>query len=134
MLMQINGGELEGTRYFSKEQQTRMWRPHNVMGGPSSGDKVAEYRNLKDMWAKVRDKDAFLQLVDEPREDLAVPETDYTFAKVINAQAVGDFQALVQRQRRALRVSVGADAVAGLEAVVESWQPLQPVKISSGSR
>lgn len=27
------------------------------------GDKVAEYKNLQEMWTKVRDKDAFLQYV-----------------------------------------------------------------------
>ena len=29
----------------------------------ASGDKVAEYKNLKDMWTKVRDKDAFIEYV-----------------------------------------------------------------------
>jgi hypothetical protein len=30
-----------------------------------SGDKVAEYKNLKEIWAKVRDKDAFVQYVQD---------------------------------------------------------------------
>jgi CubicO group peptidase (beta-lactamase class C family) len=42
LMLQLNAGELDGKRYFSKEQQTRMWRPHNVQGGPSNGDKVAD--------------------------------------------------------------------------------------------
>jgi len=28
-----------------------------------TGDKVLEYKNLKDMWTKVRDKDAFIEYV-----------------------------------------------------------------------
>lgn len=63
----------------------------------------------------------FLQLVDEPREDLAVPETDYTFGRLIRAQAMGDYQALVQRGRRVLRVNLGRDAEAGLARLHEAW-------------
>ncbi len=51
----------------------------------------------------------FLQLLDDPSPDLAVPETDYTFGRLIQAQALGDFTALTQRGRRVLRVKLGAD-------------------------
>lgn len=61
----------------------------------------------------------FLQLVDEPGGDLAVPETDYTFGTLIRAQALGDFDALTQRGRRALRVSLGRDVAGGLARIAE---------------
>ena len=35
-----------------------------------------------------------LQIVDQPSEDVPVPETDYTFGALIEAQALGDFTAL----------------------------------------
>ncbi len=57
----------------------------------------------------------FLQLVDRPEDPVPVPETDYTFAKLIRAQADGDRQALVGRGRTVLRVDLGADPAAGLE-------------------
>lgn len=57
----------------------------------------------------------FLQIVDEPREDLPVPESRFTFGELIRAQAIGDYRALVGRGRRVLRVSLGRDADAGLE-------------------
>lgn len=57
----------------------------------------------------------FLQLVDDAAADLAVPETDYSFGALIRAQALGDWQALTQRRRRVLRVSLGGDVVNGLE-------------------
>lgn len=60
-----------------------------------------------------------LQLVDEPVEDLAVPETEYSFGSLIHAQALGDFQALKQRGRRVLRVSLGREVGEGLKAVLE---------------
>jgi transaldolase/glucose-6-phosphate isomerase len=62
----------------------------------------------------------FLQLLDEPREDLAVPETDYTFGQLIRAQAAGDYGALEQRGRRTLRVQLGQDVAGGLKRIAEA--------------
>ncbi len=56
----------------------------------------------------------FLQLVDEPTADLPVPEMSYSFGALIRAQALGDFQALRQRGRRVLQISMGNDIPAGL--------------------
>ncbi len=61
----------------------------------------------------------FLQILDEPAEDLPVPETDYTFATLIRAQAQGDFGALEQRGRRTLRVQLGKDVAGGLRQIAE---------------
>ena len=35
-----------------------------------------------------------LQIVDQPTDHLAVPETNYTFEALIKAQALGDFSAI----------------------------------------
>lgn len=59
----------------------------------------------------------FLQLVDDPGNDLYVPETNFTFGQVIRAQAIGDYKALTERKRRVLRVDLQTDAVAGLETL-----------------
>ena len=61
----------------------------------------------------------FLQLVDNPKEDLAVPETEYTFGALIQAQALGDFLALKQRDRRVLRINLGSDVTGGLNRLAE---------------
>lgn len=61
----------------------------------------------------------FLQLVDDPADDLAVPETNYTFGSLIGAQALGDIRALQQRGRRLLRVNLGRDVAGGLAHIVE---------------
>lgn len=61
-----------------------------------------------------------LQIVDDPSENLAVPETDYTFDALIQAQALGDFTALKQRRRRVLRVNVGHDTENGLKRLSEA--------------
>jgi transaldolase/glucose-6-phosphate isomerase len=61
-----------------------------------------------------------LQIIDQPADNLLVPETNYTFDALIEAQATGDFTALKQRRRRALRVNVGTDAHAGLKSLAEA--------------
>src|SRR5204863_4611354 len=60
-----------------------------------------------------------LQIVDEPAEDLPVPETDYTFGALIRAQALGDLTALKQRKRRVLRINLGGDSESGLKRLLE---------------
>ncbi len=62
----------------------------------------------------------FLQLVDEPEDDIEVPETDYGFAALIRAQALGDFRALRQRGRRVLRLNLGRDVAGGLARIEEA--------------
>ena len=49
----------------------------------------------------------FLQLIDEPAEDLEVPGEPYTFGTLIRAQADGDLQTLRNHGLPAVRVSVG---------------------------
>jgi transaldolase/glucose-6-phosphate isomerase len=61
-----------------------------------------------------------LQIIDHPSEDVPVPETDYTFGTLIEAQALGDFTALKQRRRRALRINLGSDTKSGLERLGEA--------------
>ncbi len=61
----------------------------------------------------------FLQIIDVPAEDVAVPETDYTFGELIRAQAQGDFTALQQRGRRVVRVQLGRDVAKGLANLEE---------------
>ena len=60
------------------------------------------------------DGGVFLQLVDEPAADLAIPETAHSFGGLIAAQAAGDAAALAQRGRPALRLNLGGDPEDGL--------------------
>jgi glucose-6-phosphate isomerase len=46
----------------------------------------------------------FLQVLEEPKEDRSIPGQDFTFGRLIAAQAAGDLAALRQRGRRAARV------------------------------
>ena len=57
----------------------------------------------------------FLQITSDDEFDIAVPEQKYTFGVVKAAQARGDFQVLLDRGRRALRIHLGHDVASGLE-------------------
>ena len=61
----------------------------------------------------------FLQITSDDAFDLPVPGQKYTFGVVKSAQARGDFQVLIDRGRRALRIHLGSDVIAGLEKVLE---------------
>jgi len=56
----------------------------------------------------------FLQVTCDDAQDLPIPGQKYTFGIVKAAQARGDLQVLVDRNRRALRVHIGADIDSGL--------------------
>ena len=62
----------------------------------------------------------FLQIVDDPAEEIPVPGTDFGFGRLITAQARGDLAALLDRGRRVLRVNLGTDAVQGLSVLEEA--------------
>jgi transaldolase/glucose-6-phosphate isomerase len=62
----------------------------------------------------------FLQLVDSPAEDVSIPGTAYTFGDLIRAQALGDYQALIKRNRRVLRVNLGKDPTRGLDLLQQA--------------
>ena len=62
----------------------------------------------------------FVQITAGDAADLAVPGEGYTFGLVKAAQARGDFGVLAERDRRALRVHLGADVSAGLATLTEA--------------
>ena len=64
----------------------------------------------------------FLQITCDDKVDLPVPGQKYTFGVVKAAQARGDFQVLIERGRRALRVHLGRDVNAGLAALTGAVQ------------
>jgi transaldolase/glucose-6-phosphate isomerase len=69
------------------------------------------------------DGGVFLQLTGGPRSDVEIAGEGITFGVLARAQAIGDFESLVSRNRRALSIDLGEDVDAGLaqlEAAVKS--------------
>jgi transaldolase/glucose-6-phosphate isomerase len=64
----------------------------------------------------------FLQITCDDAADLPVPGQKYTFGIVKAAQARGDFQVLADRNRRVLRVHLGADLADGLNKLQAAIQ------------
>jgi transaldolase/glucose-6-phosphate isomerase len=64
----------------------------------------------------------FLQITSDDAEDLPIPGQKFSFGVLKRAQAQGDFEVLAQRNRRALRVHLGADVRAGLAKLREIIQ------------
>lgn len=60
----------------------------------------------------------FLQITSDDAFDLEVPGQKYTFGVVKAAQARGDFQVLLDRGRRALRVHLSSDVPSGLNTLL----------------
>ncbi|MEZ5345070.1 MAG: bifunctional transaldolase/phosoglucose isomerase [Pyrinomonadaceae bacterium] len=60
----------------------------------------------------------FLQITSEDAEDIPVPGQKYTFGVVKAAQSRGDFQVLLDRDRRALRLHIGESVKHDLEKIL----------------
>ncbi len=61
------------------------------------------------------DTGVFIQITAADHADLTIPEEPYTFSVLKQAQALGDFRSLSAHGRRAIRVDLGTDALAGLQ-------------------
>jgi transaldolase/glucose-6-phosphate isomerase len=51
----------------------------------------------------------FIQITQEDKEDLPIPGMDYTFGTLAKAQAQGDLEALLGRDRRAMRIHLSGE-------------------------
>ena len=50
----------------------------------------------------------FIQITAEPEKDIDIPTEGLTFGTLIRAQALGDYEALIEAQRKVLRVHLPA--------------------------
>ena len=57
----------------------------------------------------------FFQIESTDRIDFPVPGEPYSFSILKQAQALGDFRALVSRDRRVLRINLGHDLLSSLD-------------------
>jgi hypothetical protein len=62
----------------------------------------------------------FLQLTAADSPDVPLPGEAFTFGVLKEAQALGDFESLAKRGRRAIRIELGANLTAGLEELLDA--------------
>jgi len=65
------------------------------------------------------DSGVFIQITADDLKDAVIVGEPFTFGVLKQAQALGDFQSLASRDRRAIRVHLGADVAAGLKTLLE---------------
>jgi transaldolase / glucose-6-phosphate isomerase len=68
------------------------------------------------------DSGVFLQITADDGEDLTIPGHRASFGVVKNAQARGDFDVLLERGRRALRVHLNGEIAAALKALQATFE------------
>src|SRR6185312_8052873 len=61
------------------------------------------------------DTGVFFQIIANDKVDFAIPGEPYTFAILKQAQALGDFRALVKRGRRVIGIDLGDNTTAALD-------------------
>ncbi len=64
----------------------------------------------------------FIQITAEMGTDLPIPGEHYTFGMLTAAQAMGDAIALSQRNRRLIRIHLGADIQSGLDHLLQALE------------
>jgi glucose-6-phosphate isomerase len=64
----------------------------------------------------------FIQITADNSVDVPIVNEPFTFGVLKQAQALGDFQSLASRHRRAIRVHLGEDIAAGLRTLLEIVQ------------
>ena len=69
----------------------------------------------------------FIQVTAENAVDVPLPNEAFTFGVLKQAQALGDFQSLSSRHRRAIRLHLGTDVAAGLRTLLEIVQKAFPI-------
>jgi len=69
----------------------------------------------------------FIQITADNAVDVPLPNEPFTFGVLKQAQALGDFQSLSSRHRRAIRVHLGTDVAAGLRTLLEIVQSAFPI-------
>ncbi len=68
-------------------------------------------------------KGLFIQITHAPENDIAIPGEPYSFGTLVAAQALGDYQALAERERRLIRFHLKGDVTLGLRRIRDSlWR------------
>ncbi|HZM90900.1 MAG TPA: bifunctional transaldolase/phosoglucose isomerase [Blastocatellia bacterium] len=69
----------------------------------------------------------FIQVTADNSVEVPLPNEAFTFGVLKQAQALGDFQSLSSRHRRAIRLHLGTDVAAGLRTLLEIVQKAFPI-------
>jgi transaldolase / glucose-6-phosphate isomerase len=82
------------------------------------------------------DSGVFIQLTSDDINDIEIPGEKFSFGVLKQAQALGDFESLAARHRRAIRVDLGRDIEKGLRRLLSLVQAAvsQPAAVEAAIR
>jgi glucose-6-phosphate isomerase len=80
------------------------------------------------------DSGVFLQLIASDAQDVPLPGEKFTFGVLKQAQALGDFESLSKRGRRAIRVDLGNDIAGGLKKILAAVQQFEGAAAASAQK
>jgi transaldolase/glucose-6-phosphate isomerase len=69
----------------------------------------------------------FIQITADDKEDAPIAGEPFTFGVLKQAQALGDFESLASRNRRAIRLHLGSDIAGGLRTLLEIVRSSFPI-------
>ncbi|HEV7920298.1 MAG TPA: bifunctional transaldolase/phosoglucose isomerase [Thermoanaerobaculia bacterium] len=75
------------------------------------------------------DTGVFLQLTGGAGHDVPLPGEQFGFGVLCRAQAIGDFESLVKRNRRAISINLGADIEQGLRRLTQTVKSALAAKV-----
>jgi transaldolase / glucose-6-phosphate isomerase len=73
------------------------------------------------------DSGVFIQITADDLNDAVIVGEPFTFGVLKQAQALGDFQSLASRDRRAIRIHLGENIAAGLKTILEIVRTAFPI-------
>jgi glucose-6-phosphate isomerase len=79
------------------------------------------------------DHGVFMQITADDVRDVPLPGEPFGFGVLKQAQALGDFASLASRNRRAIRVHLGADIAAGLKTLLDIVQTELPLSAEAAA-
>jgi transaldolase/glucose-6-phosphate isomerase len=80
------------------------------------------------------DSGVFLQLISSDAKGVPLPGEKFGFSVLKQAQALGDFESLSKRGRRAIRVDLGTDILGGLRKILVAVNQFEGATTAGASR
>ncbi|HEY2092370.1 MAG TPA: bifunctional transaldolase/phosoglucose isomerase [Thermoanaerobaculia bacterium] len=75
------------------------------------------------------DTGVFLQLTGGSSDDVPIPNEPFGFGVLVRAQAIGDFESLLKRNRRAISINLGTDIDKALEQLAQAVKSAVAAKV-----
>ncbi|HKO56834.1 MAG TPA: bifunctional transaldolase/phosoglucose isomerase [Thermoanaerobaculia bacterium] len=137
LLARVKGGDYVAlTEYFaelpSRDEllaEIRAEVGHGLHAATTSGYGPRFLHSTGQLHKGGPDTGVFLQLTGGPQLDVPLPGEEFGFGVLARAQAIGDFQSLAKRNRRAISIDLGEDVERGLRRLAQTVKNALAAKV-----